>query len=102
MVKPIRPAEVIETRIASLPDGVIEAWNELIVQNFSGNSATVYQDEATNHIANKMQCSKQEVYNKHWLDIEEVYRKVGWLVKYDKPGYNESYDAFFVFSKKVI
>ncbi len=23
----------------------------------------------------------------------------GWIVEYDKPGYDESYDAYFVFKK---
>lgn len=31
------------------------------------------------------------------LDVEDVYRAAGWEVTYDKPGYNETYDATFTF-----
>jgi hypothetical protein len=40
------------------------------------------------------------MFNKHWFDIEDIYRKAGWAVEFDKPGYNESYESFFVFKKK--
>lgn len=43
--------------------------------------------------------SRQFIFDKHWLDIEDTYRKAGWNVEYDKPGYCENYDAYFVFSK---
>lgn len=35
-----------------------------------------------------------------WVDFEDLYRKQGWKVVYDKPAYCETYKAYFVLSKK--
>ena len=35
-----------------------------------------------------------------WLDVEGIYRKAGWDVEYDSPGYCEDYPATFKFRKK--
>jgi hypothetical protein len=40
---------------------------------------------------------QQVIFDNHWLDIEDHYRKAGWKVTYDKPSYYEDYDAFFKF-----
>ena len=42
----------------------------------------------------------EKVFKNKWLDVEEVYRKAGWKVEYDKPGYCEDYEAYFVFEKR--
>ena len=34
------------------------------------------------------------------MDFEDLYRKSGWSVSYDKPAYNENYDAFLIFNKR--
>lgn len=34
----------------------------------------------------------------HWLNFEGAYRRAGWKVEFDKPGYNESYPATFKFT----
>lgn len=99
-VKPITPKEVSSKREASIPDAVLEVFNDLIVKHWSGSSATIKQDEAAKIIAKKLKCSEEKLYENHWMDVEPIYKKAGWSVKYDKPGYNESYDAYFVFSKK--
>jgi hypothetical protein len=44
---------------------------------------------------------QSEVYAKGWLNFEAIYEEAGWKVVYDKPGYNETYDANFTFTKKA-
>lgn len=44
--------------------------------------------------------SDRSIYKKGWLNVEEAYREKGWDVTYDKSGYNETYRALFVFSKR--
>jgi hypothetical protein len=46
-----------------------------------------------------MGMERAEVFSKHYLDFEDVYRKQGWKVYFDRPGFNESYTATFTFSK---
>lgn len=43
---------------------------------------------------------RQEIFDNGWLDIETVYEDSGWSVEYDKPGYNESYEASWTFKPK--
>ncbi|MDO8557763.1 MAG: hypothetical protein Q7S09_01045 [bacterium] len=98
-VHPIKTSEVAKAKQAIIPDIVFEAFNELIVSKFIGYSATIRQKEVT-ALLEARGVDITEAYEKHWLDVEGAYRKAGWRVEYDKPGYSESYEAFFVFSKK--
>lgn len=92
---PIRPEQINQT----FPEKVYEAFNALIQKNFSGNSATVKQQEVVDAMIS-LGLKKKDIDKNGWLNVEKAYEKAGWTVQYDKPGYNESYEAFFVFSKK--
>ncbi len=98
--RPVSPGEVEARKVACLPDGVIEAFNELIVERFSEGTAVVGQDAAVSRIVEKLGVERQAVFERGWLEIEGVYRKAGWHVLYDKPGYNETYPATYTFSRK--
>lgn len=99
MTEPISPDEVYEVK-QPFPPEVFRAFNELIARDYSGNSAKVNQTEVANLIASYLGISKSEVFAKKYLDIENSYRGKGWKVHYDKPAYNESYEATFEFKKK--
>ena len=100
MSGPINPKEVQARKNAKIPDEVFQVFNELIVDNWDGHSATVMQDDAAKKIAKKLKITTEQVYARSLLDIEGIYRKAGWKVEYDKPGYCETYEAFFRFTKK--
>jgi len=97
-ILPIKPGDVVKVKQGTIPDAVIEAFNELIVKKFDGRSATVRQDEVISLLVTKG-LKEEAIYENGWLDVEGIYEKSGWEVAYDKPGYNESYAAFFVFTK---
>lgn len=100
-VQPITPHDVVDKKLEILPDAVIRAFNTLIAKKFNGYESTVKQDEAINAImAEDETISRQEIFDNHWLDVEDIYRKIGWDVTFDKPGYSESYSAYYVFKKK--
>lgn len=96
---PIRASEIMKTRGATIPNVVFEIFNQQIVDNFTGSRATVYQESVLKALVEKG-LDRSEIFNKHWLDVEDFYRKAGWIVTYDKPGWNESYEAYFVFKQK--
>lgn len=114
-MKPITPAEVGRTKGDLFPPFIIQAFNELIAANFSNGSATVKQDDVIeraydltypNSEPNYLQEAREaawrkEVFAKGWLNVEEIYHNAGWEAKYDKPGYNETYPATFIFSTKT-
>ena len=91
---PIKPSEL---KIRDVPEVVYDCFNNLIQEKFTKDSAVVYQKEIVALMVESGLIQK-DIFSKGWLDIEEAYRKAGWKVEYDKPGYNESGEAFFRFT----
>lgn len=98
MIKPITPSQAKGSRV--LPDQVMIVWNDAITLNLCGGHATIKQKDIVDQLMATMKASRQEVFDNKWLNVEEIFRAVGWKVTYDKPGYNESYDAAFTFEEK--
>lgn len=96
-VKPITPKEAAIKSETRIPDYVILAVNKLIEEKFDGVSAIITQEEVLGRIVND-DISRSFIFDKKYLDFEEIYRKEGWKVVYDKPGYNESYTPYWKFS----
>ena len=98
---PITPDKVAKKLPPMIPPEVIDAFNELIVANMDENgSAKLMQDEVVALVLKKLPGTKrEEVYDKKWLDVESIFRGVGWTVTYDKPAYCETYAAYFIFTK---
>jgi len=99
MANPIRPEDVTAAKAAALPDEVTDVFNELIAEAWDGRSAIVMQDDAAEAISERLGISHQEIYDRHLLDVESVYRAAGWGVTYDKPGFNETYRPYFTFAR---
>jgi hypothetical protein len=98
-VVPIKPHDIVREKSKHIPPAVIEAFNELIAKGFSGGSARVVQDDVVKLIVEKG-FKRSDIFDNGWLDVEEIFEKNGWKVEYDKPGYCETYEAYFVFSAK--
>ena len=104
MTEPIKPKDIVSAKKESMPDQVIEAFNELIAEKWDGSSSTVKQSDAVKRIISKFGWDKtqsNELFDNHWLDVEPIFRKAGWKVEYDKPGFNETYPATYTFEKKT-
>lgn len=99
-MKPVTPEEVAATPEESFPDEVFEAFNALIREKYRRGCAKFTFKEAAARVSSALGISTGEVYDRNLLDVEDVYRKAGWLVVMDKPGYNESYDGYWTFSKR--
>ena len=99
-VEPISPEDIPEARAAVIPPEVIEAFNYMIALKFSGGRAVIRQDDVLERICSTLNVSRETVFNKHYLDVEDIYRDKGWSVTYEKPGYNETYPATFTFATK--
>lgn len=98
-VHPIKPGDLGAEKQKLFPDAVLESFNELITQKWSGGSANIRQDDVIVLMVKKG-LQQKEIYANGWLDVEDIYRAAGWSVIYDKPAYNESYSATFTFAKK--
>lgn len=100
MNKPITPDDMIAQKETNLSI-YLPVWNNLIIQNWDGNKSIIYLDEIiTSLIEYFPNLKKQTIFKHNILDVEDIYRKVGWDVIYDKPAYNEDYKTHFIFKKK--
>lgn len=102
-MKPISPDEIIP----SIPEFVIEAVNILLKEKYkhATGKAVLIQDEVVEAILsaaekNGHDLPRQVLFSTGWLDFEHLYEQNGWEVVYDKPGYCETYDANYTFTKK--
>ena len=99
--QPIKPSEVTRAKQRKIPAEVIEVFNELIASNWNGLSSIFGQREVVAAILAKMpNTERATVYARHWLDVEPLYEAEGWIVEYDKPGFNETYEPTFTFCVK--
>jgi len=110
IVKPFSPAEARGHKIANIPPVVLECVNELLALDISAQGhASITQDELVARILSKgatveirgvnHEITKGMIYENSWLDFEPLYRQEGWTVTYDRPGYNESYAASWLFKE---
>lgn len=102
-VKPIKPDEVDGAKV--IPDEVIKAFNTLIAKEWDGRSAILRQGDVIKEIGRNLKASgkvmaRSELFDEHYLDVEEIFRQEGWKVHYDKPAYNEDYEPSWTFQKK--
>jgi hypothetical protein len=98
--KPINPDEAVGSKCDQIPDAVIEEFNRLIVRALHSGQAGVSQDEVLDALEGRG-FSRREVLDNRWLDVEGLYRLVGWEVEYIKPDPDQSFRAFFRFTHKA-
>lgn len=94
-MQPIRPDEVQ----CEIPDGVIEAFNDLIRDAWNGREAVFSLQAALRAASAKTGLGHDLLLEKHSLDVEHLYRAVGWIVEFHKPTYNEPGEPWFTFRK---
>lgn len=105
-IRPLTPEEASKKKqqhmISNIPDFVVEVVNDLIIKNYSKalGRSVVKQDDIVEQIVVRGYSSREELFNKKYLDIEPLFESYGWVVKYDKPAYNETYPATFEFRNK--
>jgi len=99
-IKPLSPNDIMDNIGAIIPPVVIQAVNILLAKKFRGDEVTIKQKDIITEIKKLSNLTSTEIYENKWMDFEEIYRKNGWIVTYDKPAYCESYDATFSFKPK--
>lgn len=96
-IKPITPEEAITDKIASIPEKIFQAVNELIVSNLVNGSAKIYTEDIIDRFQNINDefFSTTEIKDNGWLDFETLYENSGWDVSY-----NSNYVSSYTFTKK--
>ena len=90
-----------------IPNFVVNTFNRLIARGFdkSNNTSIVYKREVVAKIlddaeAQGIKVERNEIYTKHWLDVEPLFEEVGWSVRFNKQPYYETADDFFTFKRR--
>ena len=98
-MKPLTPKEVLDN--PEIPNYVIEAINDLLRQKYRGKPCVITQQLIVKRIMDKAPegVTKATLVDNGYMDFEPLYKKFGWDVVYDKPGYCESGSAKFTFSE---
>lgn len=102
MTAPCTPQQARDAWETTIPDEVFEVFNTLLSEKYNSNSIIILQTLVVDQLMLKMPQVKrsEELFERHWLDIEPMYRKAGWDVKYDKPAYNEDFEPSWTFTPK--
>lgn len=108
-IAPITPAEAKAQHVERVPDYVILAVNQLIVEYYQDNyDFTIPQAEIVD-LALKTGIESGELeegtgadylFENGYLDFEELYAKNGWSVMHNKPDLGENWKPYFSFRKK--
>lgn len=100
MASPIDPTTLSDK--PKIPNAIIEIVNNLITQNWEGFKAIVYQDDIIKAYLKHPEASvktRDQVFEKHFLDFEDIYRSIGWSVRYESPDRDEDFKSYFKFTK---
>lgn len=98
MTKPISPAEAKKLQYTYIPEAVYAAVNKFLVQKANSKNITIKVKDVIEEIERTSDITSTDLYDNYWLDIEPAYKEQGWIVFYDKPGWNENYDSFWKFT----
>lgn len=101
-VEPFTPEQAKTEKRNRLHPKMINAVNELLAEEYrEGGTITIAQEKIIKRFLSKVPgMTRKIIFDEKHLDIEPAFEKAGWDVFYDKPGYNESGNSYFKFSKK--
>lgn len=94
---PISPREAVALKSTTIPAMVFAVVNELLSASLTNGRAVVYQSDVVTQLVNAG-FKKDELFSSGWLNFEDTYETQGWEVRYDKPAYNETGRAHWVFT----
>jgi hypothetical protein len=107
MIKPITPDEVLEKKLLTIPEAMLQAVNELIVLMWNGSSTTIRKDELITrycYIVDELEdrAMVEQLEHIKAFDFEHIYIFHGWKVEYNAPDYKpgcNDFEANWVFRK---
>ena len=97
-MKPISPEELNSIKPV-IPDRVIEVINNLIKKRYYKNirffeiKERVIISEIVNQFGDNF--DRNEIFENHWLDFEELYEQYGWKITYVKLLYCNNFELYF-------
>jgi hypothetical protein len=80
-------------------ENIIEVFNQHLKKSFDATTgvAVVKQNAVIDDLI-KAGYERRQLFDDHLLDIEPTFRAAGWTVDYNKPAYDQTFDAYWEFS----
>lgn len=95
-ITPTEATRIVEWR--EFPDFVVEAFNSCIKDALLRGLHEVNQEEVIMRMMSlNPELKRQEIFDKHYLDVENYYQRAGWTVQYHKPAYWEAWEPYWEF-----
>lgn len=98
--QPLDPKCLVKTKAFEIPSIIISITNKLIDENWDGHQSKVWQSELLSRIQHMTGIDREDILRNSWLNLESVYRRVGYDVNYIAPAWGEKGDAYFEFIPK--
>ena len=107
MAKVYSPEDVLKKRVETIPDYVIDAFNDLLTENYHEDETIIEQEDVICKIleySTDDELTRKTIFKKHYLDIENLYRNNGWEVEYRMLNMNRDVInyAFFIMGTTLI
>lgn len=100
MADPYSPTQAMSAQMEKMAASkVVEIINTLLAERVASPPIIIKKWEVVEMLLDAG-ILMDDIYTKHMLDIEPLYREQGWEVIYDKPSYSESYLAYWSFEPK--
>lgn len=103
MTNPLSPTDVIKGVASAAHPDTIEVVNTRLMRSASVNgtsvSARVYQSDVVIALVDRGHV-REAIFSDGMLDFEASFRAAGWTVVYNKSGYNETSDSYWLFSRE--
>jgi len=107
-IKPIKPTDVFDEKLKTIPDAMIDAVNKMIALKWNGILASFKREDLVAEyfkktgIVNNRE-NRKKLDDENALNFENVYRREGWRVKYYYPQpSNSHFEPFYEFTIKNI
>ncbi len=104
-ITPLTPHEAVEQKLEDVPEKVLNCWNKIIKSHSSKTNSSVTSrftlDELAEMISSEMVCSFDTAKSNGWFDLEPLFVKSGWKVKFHKASYGDDFDSYFYFEANL-
>ena len=96
--KPVHPNGLVEIIQESVHPDAIDIFNGLIAKNFKGNYSRI--EIPTQEFMDKLKerFKDESVYSSYEKHMVTIFRKSGWNIYIDEPGFCETYSSLYVLS----
>jgi hypothetical protein len=82
IIRPIGPPEAVRQIEDNIPDAVFDTINRLIQENISNHNAIILQADIVDALVDAG-LDRKEIFKQRWLNVEDIYKAMGWHVTYD-------------------